>query len=41
MSPYIFYEPFYFEIERILNDASASKQDRKAETPVARTFKPR
>ena len=41
MGPCMFYEPFYFEIERVLNDASLSKQDRKADTPVVRTFKPR
>ena len=41
MAPYIFYEPFYFEIERLLNEASHLKQDRKADTPVVRTYKPR
>jgi len=47
MSPYLFYEPFYLQIERILNDPSLSKQDRKAGcngeqcAPVVRSFKPR
>ena len=41
MAPYIFYEPFYFEIERFLNDACLPKEDHKADTPVVRTFKPR
>ena len=47
MATYTFYEPFYFEIERLLNDPSVSKQDRKAGcngarcAPVVRSFKPR
>jgi len=47
MAPYIFYEPFLFEIERLLNDPLLSKQDRKAGCDVApsplvvRSFKPR
>jgi len=45
MVPYIFYEPFYYEIERLLNDPSPLKQDRKAGpssgVPVVRTYKPR
>jgi HSP20 family protein len=39
MAPFIFYEPFYFEIERILNDPSLLKQDRKS--GAVRSFKPR
>jgi len=30
MASYFFYEPFHFEIERLLNDPSLSKKDRKA-----------
>jgi len=44
MVPYIVYEPFFFEIERLLNDISLSKQDHKAGSaplPVVRSFKPR
>ena len=41
MAPYIFYEPFYFEIERLLNEASLPKKDCKAQTPVVPTYKPR
>jgi len=47
MAPYIFYEPFYFGIEHLLNDPSLSKQDRKAgcnvapSAPVVRSFQPR
>ena len=42
MAAYIFYEPFYFEIDRVLNDPSTLKQDRKAGScPVVRSFKPR
>ena len=48
MVPYIFYEPFYSELERLLNDPSLWKQDRKAgscdvapSTPVVKSFKPR
>ena len=47
MGPYIFYEPFLFEIERLLNDPSLSKQDRKEgydvapSTSVVRSFNPR
>jgi len=44
----MFYEPFVSEIERLLNDPSLSKKDRKAgcdvapsSTPVVRSFKPR
>ena len=28
MFPYIIYEPIYFEVERLLNDPSLSKQNR-------------
>jgi len=47
MAPYIFYEPLYFEIERLLDDPSLTKQDRKAGcngarcAQVVRSFKPR
>ena len=48
MVPYIFYEPFHFEIDRLLNDLSLWNQDRKAgscdaaaSAPVVRSFKPR
>jgi len=47
MVPHIFYEPFYFEIERLLNDPSLSELDRKTgcgvapSVPVVRSFKPR
>jgi len=44
MAPYIFYEPIYFEFERLLNNPLPSKQDRKAGcevAPVVRSFKPR
>ena len=44
MATFTFYEPFYFDIERLLNDPLLSKQDRKGGcngAPVARTFKPR
>jgi hypothetical protein len=50
MVPYIFYEPFYFEIDRLLNDLSLWKQARKAGScdaaasaplAVVRSFKPR
>jgi hypothetical protein len=50
MATYTFYEPFYFEIDRLLNDASLSKQDRRAgcsgthfatAPTVVRNFKPK
>ena len=49
MFPYILYEPFYFEVERLLNDPLLFKQDRKtgcngarfASGPVVRSFKAR
>ncbi|KAF8804139.1 HSP20-like chaperone [Phlegmacium glaucopus] len=41
MSNYIFYEPFYFEVERLLNDPSLLQQGKAARNGAIRSFKPR
>jgi len=41
MGPYIFYEPFYLGIERLLSDPSLSKKDRKAGVAPSAPLKPR
>jgi len=44
MASYIFYEPFYFQIDRLLSDALPSKQSKagsKADVTPVRSFKPR
>ncbi|KAF8804141.1 HSP20-like chaperone [Phlegmacium glaucopus] len=37
----IFYEPFYFEVERLLNDPSLLQQGKAARNSTIRSFKPR
>jgi HSP20 family protein len=44
MASFTFYEPFYSQIERLLNDSVVSKQGHTAgsnDATVARSFKPR
>ena len=40
MSPFIFYEPFYSQIESLLNDRKAGRDLVASAAPV-RSFKPR
>ncbi|KAF8808639.1 small heat shock protein [Phlegmacium glaucopus] len=41
MSSYIFYEPFYFEVNSLLNDPSLLQQGKAARSGTNRSFKPR